>query len=231
MDISEESDVCVLFDDNFKKGITGYHYINSTPVNETVWEDINSLIFSKSNIEIYSKSDGSHLSGMDIHSSFGRISNKSSKYSSNRKKFSISSYRLTTVCSEKTCGDITSIIDEINRRKNFDYYSFIIRDENHDTKMIHYDWLLIKADYPLLDPSSYIWEPTMGKKGRNKDIQVGWNTNKIDGCFMKITFSMSSQLWIEIVMTEDIKKYIVSSISIHNNPVCNYIDIVDKLNI
>jgi hypothetical protein len=77
MDISEESDVCVLFGDNFKKGITGYHYINSTPVNETVWEDINSLIFSKSNIEIYSKSDGSHLSGMDIHSSFGRISNKS----------------------------------------------------------------------------------------------------------------------------------------------------------
>jgi hypothetical protein len=97
--------------------------------------------------------------------------------------------------------------------------------------MIHYDWLLIKSDYPLFDPSSYIWEPTIGKKGRNKDVQVGWNTNKIDGCSMKITFSMSSQLWIEIEMTEDIKKYIISSISICNNPVYNYIDIVDKLNI
>jgi len=229
--ISDDCEEYSLFDINFNKSVTGYHYINSTPINETVWEDINSLIFSKSNIEIHSKSDGSHSSGMDIHSSFGKISNKSSKYSSHRKKFSVSSYRLTTVCSEKTCGDITTILDEINRRKNFDYYSILIRDENTVTKMIHYDWLLIKSDYPLLDPSSYIWEPTIGKKGKNKDVQVGWNTNKIDGCSMKITFSMSSQLWIEIEMTEDIKKYIISSISIHNNPVYNYIDIVDKLNI
>jgi hypothetical protein len=229
--ISDDCDEYSLFDFNFKKSVTGYHYINSTPINETVWEDINSLIFSKSNIEIHSKSDGSHSSGMDIHSSFGRISNKSSKYSSHRKKFSVSSYRLTTVCSEKTCGDITTILDEINRRKNFDYYSIIIRDENVVTKMIHYDWLLIKSDYPLLDPSSYKWEPTIGKKGKNKDVQVGWNTNKIDGCSMRITFSMSSQLWIEIEMIEDIKKYIISSISICNNPVYNYIDIVDKLNI
>jgi hypothetical protein len=229
--ISDDCEEYSLFDINFKKSVTGYHYINSTPINETVWEDINSLIFSKSNIEIHSKSDGSHSSGMDIHSSFGRISNKSSKYSSHRKKFSVSSYRLTTVCSEKTCGDITTILDEINRRKNFDYYSILIRDENTVTKMIHYDWLLIKSDYPLLDPSLYIWEPTIGKKGKNKDVQVGWNTNKIEGCSMRITFSMSSQLWIEIEMTEDIKKYIISSISIHNNPVYNYIDIVDKLNI
>jgi len=229
--ISDDCEEYSLFDINFNKSVTGYHYINSTPINETVWEDINSLIFSKSNIEIHSKSDGSHSSGMDIHSSFGKISNKSSKYSSHRKKFSVSSYRLTTVCSEKTCGDIITILDEINRRKNFDYYSILIRDENTVTKMIHYDWLLIKSDYPLLDPSSYKWEPTIGKKGKNKDVQVGWNTNKIEGCSMRITFSMSSQLWIEIEMTEDIKKYIISSISIHNNPVYNYIDIVDKLNI
>ena len=204
--VSDDCHERVMFDINFKKSITGYHYINSTPVNETVWEDINSLIFLKSNIEIHSKSDGSHSSGMDIHSSFGRISNKSSKYSSNKRKFSISSYRLTTVCSEKTCGDISSIIDEINKRKNFDYYSFIIRDENPHTNIIHYDWLLLNSNYPLLDPASYSWEPTIGKRGKNKDVQVGWNTNKIDGCSMKITFSMSSQLWIEIEMSEDIKK-------------------------
>jgi hypothetical protein len=220
-----------LLDTNFKKSITGYHFINSSPVNETVWEDINSLIFSKSNIEIYSKSDGGHSPGMDIDSSIGRISNKSSKYSSNKSKFSMSSYRLTTVCSEKTCGDISSIIDEINKRKNFDYYSFIIRDENSRTNIIHYDWLLINSNYPMLDPSSYTWVPTIGKRGKNKDVQVGWNTNKINGCSMKITFSMSSQLWVEIEMTEDIKKYIISSISIHNSPIYNYIDIVDKLTI
>lgn len=228
------SDDCGEYEElvnNFKKSITGYHSMNSSPVNETIWEDINSLIFLKSNIEIYSKSDGSHSSGMDINSSFGRISNKSSKYSSNRRKFSISSYRLTTVCSEKTCGDISSIIEEINKRKNFNYYSFIIREEDSRTNTIHYDWLLIDSTYPLLDPSSYIWEPTIGKKGKNEGVQVGWNTNKIDGCSMKITFSMSSQLWIEIAMTSDIKKYIISSISIHNTPVYNYIDIVDKLNI
>jgi hypothetical protein len=78
--ISDDCDEYSLFDFNFKKSVTGYHYINSTPINETVWEDINSLIFSKSNIEIHSKSDGSH-------SSFGRISNKSSKYSSHKKSF------------------------------------------------------------------------------------------------------------------------------------------------
>ena len=164
-DITEVYDEHILFDINFKKAVTGYHYINSNPINETTWEDLNSLIFLKSNIEIYSKSDGSHLSGMDIHSSFGRISNKSSKYSCNKRKFYISSYRLTTVCSEKMCGDISCIIDEINKRKNFDYYSFIIRDENCDNKIIHYDWLMIKAEHYLLDPSSYTWEPTIGKRG------------------------------------------------------------------
>jgi hypothetical protein len=49
-------------DDNFKKCVFGYHLINSSPINETVWEDINSLVFSSSGIEVYKKSDGSHLS-------------------------------------------------------------------------------------------------------------------------------------------------------------------------
>jgi Ser-tRNA(Ala) deacylase AlaX len=66
---------------------------------------------------------------MDINCSLGRISNKSAKYSNNKKSIDISSYRLTTVCSEKKCGTPTEIIEEINKRKNFDYYSFIVRDE------------------------------------------------------------------------------------------------------
>lgn len=230
--IKNISDICEnpeLIDINFKKCIKGYHLINSSPINETIWEDINSIIFSSLGIEIYSKSDGSHSSGMDINCSLGKISNKSSKYSNNRKGIDISSYRLTTVCSEKKCGTPTEIIEEINKRKNFDYYSFIIRDET-DTENISYDWLLIPSNNIVLDPSSYIWEPTMGKRGKNKDTQVGWKTNEINGCKMSITFSMSSQLWIHIQMTQEIKKYIIATAIVENKPKCNYIDLLDKFN-
>jgi hypothetical protein len=218
-----------LIDTNFKKCVKGYHLINSSYINETIWEEINAIVFSSLGIEIYSKSDGSHSSGMDINSSVGRISNKSAKYSNNKKSIDISSYRLTTVCSEKQCGTPTEIIEEINKRKNFDYYSFIVRDES-DNESISYDWLLIPSSFLVLDPSSYTWEPTIGKRGKNKDTQVGWNTNEINGCKMSITFSMSSQLWIHIEMTEEIKKFIIASASVEKKPKYNYIDLVDKLN-
>ena len=227
------ADVCEnpqLIDINFKKCVKGYHLINSSSINETIWEDINAMVFSSCGIEMYSKSDGSHLSGMDINCSLGRISNKSAKYSNNKKSIDISSYRLTTVCSEKICGTPEEIIEEINKRKNFDYYSFIVRDES-DTENISYDWLLIPSNYIILDPSSYIWEPTFGKRGKNKDAQVGWKTNEINGCKMTITFSMSSQLWIHIEMTEDIKKFIIASAVVKNRPKYNYIDLLDKLDI
>jgi hypothetical protein len=225
-------DICEnieLIDTNFKKCVKGYHLINSSIINETIWEDINAVIFSSLGIEIYSKSDGSHSSGMDINCALGRISNKSAKYFNNKKSIDISSYRLTTVCSEKHCGTPPEIIEEINKRKNFDYYSFIIRDENLESDIISYDWLLIPGNYITLNPSSYIWEPTIGKRGKNKDMQVGWHTNEINGCKMSITFSMSSQLWIHIEMTEDIKKFIIASAEVKNKPIYNYIDILDKL--
>jgi hypothetical protein len=219
-----------LIDINFKKCVEGYHLINSSPINETIWEDINAIVFSCSGIDIYSKSDGSHSSGMDINCSLGRISNKSAKYSNNKKSIDISSYRLTTVCSEKKCGTPTDIIEEINKRKNFDYYSFIVRDEVISSGNIMYDWIFIPSNYIVLDPSSYIWEPTIGKRGKNKDTQVGWNTNEINGCKMSITFSMSSQLWIHIEMTEEIKKFIIANAIVENKPKYNYIDLLDKLN-
>ena len=230
--IKKIEDVCEnidLIDINFKKCVNGYHLINSSPINETIWEDLNSIIFSSLGIEVYSKSDGSHSSGMDIHCSLGRISNKSAKYSNNKKSIDISSYRLTTVCSEKNCGTPIEIIQEINKRKNFEYYSFIVRDEASSNENISYDWLLIPNNYIVLDPSSYTWEPTIGKRGKNKDEQVGWNTNEINGCKMSITFSMSSQLWIHIEMTNDIKKFIVASAEVSNKPIYNYIQLLDKL--
>ena len=167
---------------------------------------------------------------MDINCSLGRISNKSAKYSNGKKSIDISSYRLTTVCSDKKCGTPKEIIEEINKRKNFDYYSFIVRDETDNTH-ISYEWILIKSNYFVLDPSSYIWEPTIGKRGKNKDSQVGWNTNEINGCKMSVTFSMSSQLWIHIEMREEIKKFIVATAIVENKPKYNYIDLLDKLNI
>jgi len=47
---------------NFEKCIKGWHLINSSVINETIWEDINVIIFNSIGIKIYSKSDGSHLS-------------------------------------------------------------------------------------------------------------------------------------------------------------------------
>ena len=228
-EVKQINDICEYIeqiDINFKKCVKGYHLINSSSINETIWEDINAIIFSSSGIDIYSKSDGSHSSGMDINCSLGRISNKSAKYANNKKSIDISSYRLTTVCSEKKCGTPAEIIEEINKRKNFDYYSFIVRDET-DNENISYDWLLIPSNYLVLDPSSYTWEPTIGKRGKNKDTQVGWNTNVINGCKMSITFSMSSQLWIHIEMTEEIKKFIVASAIVENKPKYNYINLLD----
>ena len=212
---------------NFNKCINGFHLINSCSINEKIWEDLNSLIFTKSGIEVISKSDGNHLSGMDIQSSLGRISNKSSKYSSKRKSIDISSYRLTTLCNPKRVGTINEIVKEINERKNVDYYSIIAREEMEGKN--HYDWLFIPSDYYLLDPASYKWSPMIGKKGKNKDLQLGWNTNEINGCKMCIKFSMSSQLWIYLKMSKELRQFIIASSEVNTQPKYNYIDLLDKL--
>ena len=40
---------------------------------------------------------------------------------------------------------------------------------------------------------------------------------------------MSSQLWIHIEMTEDIKKFILASATAENKPKFNYIELLDRL--
>jgi len=218
-------------DKNFEKCVQGYHLFMSLPIKETIWEDINANIFSASGIDVYSKSDGSHSSGMDIECTVGRISNKSVKYSKNKTKqsFDISSYRLSSICSDKSCGNSEDIINEINKRKNFDYYSIIARDDEPSNEIIHYDWLLIPSNYYILNPSSYTWEPLLGKQGKNKNTQIGWKTNTIEGCSMKVTFGMSSQLWIHVEMTEELKNFIVASTKVLNKPKYSFINIQDKL--
>ncbi len=128
--IIEEDDVPVItvstvidkeqFSDNFMKCVTGYHFINTEPINETVWEAINSQVLELSGCSVQHTSSGSHSSGRDIICGLGGLSNKSAKYAKKGTEFAISSYRLTTVCSDKDCGNVESIVKEINSRKNYD---------------------------------------------------------------------------------------------------------------
>lgn len=213
------------FNLNFTKCVKGYHLINDDPIKETPWEDINAIILNASGCFIESQSNGSHKSGGDLSCSFGDLSNKSTKYDTGCKSFKISSYRLTTVCSDKNPGKIEDIINEINNRKNFKYYSIIVREERKGS--FRYDWYLIPSDFHVFDPASYTWKPKTRKKGNNKDTITGWETNDLNGSRMSITFSMSSQLWIDINITDEIKQFIVSSCHVNRGRKFNYIQLYD----
>ena len=213
------------FSDNFTKCVTGYHFINTEPVNETVWEAINCQVLELSGCPVQKTSSGSHSPGQDILCGLGGLSNKSAKYSKKRTEFAISSYRLTTVCSDKDCGNVESIVQEINSRKNYDYYSFIVRDEKEEE--IYYDWYLIPADYPALSPGSYTWEPMYGQRGKKTGDQIGWKTNEINGSKMSVTFSMSSQLWLTVSVTEELKSFIVGSCSVSKKTKLNYLQVYE----
>lgn len=210
-----------LIRENFAKCVAGYHKLNASPINETVWEELNALIFRKSGIDILEQSDGGHAPGMDLLTGIGGLSNKSAKYS--KTSFDMSSYRLTTVCSATNPGIPAAIIEEIQRRKNFEFYSILVRLESGD-KEVEYDWILCPADHKAFHPASYEWTPTLGKMGKNKDSQVGWHTNVIDGCKMSITFSMSSQLWIHVDAAA-VKQLVIASSKATCKPSLNYIDL------
>lgn len=213
--------------DNFTKCVTGYHYINDDPIKETPWENINSDVLSESGFGVNSQSNGSHKPGADLSCSLGAFSNKSTQYEPDNKSFKVSSYRLTGVCSDKTPGSITEIIAEIERRKNFDFYSIIARHEK--ATEITYDWWLIPSDYPQFNPSAYTWTPKVGKQGKNKGSITGWETNSIDGSRMSITFSMSSQLWLDIVITDEMKQFVIASRTVNKGRKLNYIQLYNTL--
>ena len=199
-----------ILNENFNLCVLGYNLVNSEPIKESVWESINTQIFIESGIQVETQSNGSHSPGSDITCSIGNISNKSAKYEMNTiNSFSISSYRLTSICSADNCGDIEQIKEEIHKRKNFQYYSIIVREEQDTT--FRYDWYLIPSEYPGFNPFSYTWIPVIGKRGKNKEKQVGWKTeDKINGCSMIIQFSMSSQLWIHVEVTEELSQFIIA---------------------
>jgi len=212
---------------NFQKCIQGYHMLNTAPISQAVWENINVQIYSRSGVEVFSQADGSHSSGMDINCSLGRISNKTAKYSN--KTFDISSYRLTTACSESACGTADEIVAAINAKKNFDLYSFLVRDEDSPDQ-IRYDWYSIPSDHPAFNPAAYEWKPKIGKRGKKIETQVGWTTDPLPGgSSMGITFSMSSQLWIHKLNSDELSEFLVASCTVGRTAKYNYIDLVDLL--
>jgi hypothetical protein len=218
----------VSLGENFKKCVQGYHLINSEPLKEAVWEAVNAQVFVASGISVESKSSGSHSPGSDITCAIGNISNKSAKYDGKKQEsFSVSSYRLTAVCSGTNCGTPAAIIAEIEKRKNFQYYSIIVREELEST--YNYHWYLIPSDHPSLSPHTYEWVPMIGKRGVNKGKQVGWETNTVNGSNMSVSFSMSSQLWINVAVTEELKQYIVGTVTTTQKQTFDYLQLFDIL--
>jgi len=213
---------------NFSRCIQGYHLINADPAKESIWESLNAQIFSASGCPVQSKSSGSHAPGSDITCAIGNISNKSAKYEPGNGAFSVSSYRLTATCSSSSFGTIPEIFAEISSRKNFQYYSIIVREETGEK--FRYDWYLIPSDYPQFNPEAYAWSPMMGQRGKNKDKQIGWKTNEINGSSMSITFSMSSQLWMYMNVTEEMRQFIIGTATASREQRFNYLELYEMLN-
>ena len=190
----------------FTSVIKGYHMINTTPIKESVWEEINCEIVKHACV-VADQANGNHKSGKDNRFDNINISNKSSKQEGNTIR--ISSYRLSSVCSDKHNGNAQDIINEIEKRdSSFDYYSILIRDEKTNSKII-YKWYIIPKDCNVFKINCLTHKH--GKRGKKKGEIIGWESYGCD-----ITFSMSSQLWYRFHM-DDIEKYKVCETEIDNN--------------
>lgn len=211
---SNESNIFYQFKNNdalkkkFKETILGYSLINKAPIKESVWEEINTSIVE----DLYHVSDsanGNHTSGKDNKYKDWNISQKTIKISSNN-QINLSSYRLTSVCSDRNYGEKKSIKKEIEKRdSSFDFYSILLRKERDNT--FEYIWLIVPKDYYIFKINDSLMEYKIGKIGKKKNKTVGWQSLNFD-----ITFSMSSQLWYHF-RYEDIKKYIINTITIDNS--------------
>lgn len=205
--------------DRFVKTVHGYHLINKNAIKEAVWEEINCDVVEKV-CKVSDEANGNHLSGKDNKFDNFNISNKTAKTDGNN--ISISSYRLTSVCSNKSTGEAKDIIKEIERRdSSFDYYSILVRNEMNNK--IEYDWYMIPKDYYLFKVKTLV--PLLGKKGKKKDEMVGWKSDYCD-----ITFSMSSQLWYKFNI-KDIVQFKICSTGVDNKKSkINYAHIFDSFN-
>ena len=57
---------------------------------------------------------------------------------------------------------------------------------------------------------------------------MGWETDNMDGSSMSITFSMSSQLWIDVHLTPDMNTFIIGSSRVTKGSSLNYIQLYKK---
>ena len=197
----------------FETELRGYHYICDQPVKEAVWEEVN-----KNSVggvcDVTGQANGGHKSGVDMYFDKCGISNKTAKISPTGAT-SISSFRLTTVCSDKMPGCPEDIIAEIEKREeSYEYYSVLFRKE--DTDKVTYHWCVIPKHFFVFNihnPESF--QPKVGVRGKNKDKQVGW-TSKQTGdkyCRFEISFAMSSQLWYHFKFA-DVEKYTIHTVTV-----------------
>lgn len=203
----------------FTSVLKGYHMLNKTPIAGAVWEELNCDIVSDV-CTISDEANGNHLSGKDNRFDNFNISNKTSKTDKND-IISISSYRLTSVCSDKSPGDEREIIQEIEKRdSSFEYYSIL--NCKRDGEKLLYEWYMIPKDYYLFKMKTL--KHKIGQQGKKKGTIVGWSSDYCD-----ILFSMSSQLWYKF-MVKDIKKYRICSVEIDNSkPKLSYSQIYSLL--
>jgi len=198
--------------DAFKSELEGYHLINSAPVKESVWETIAVKVACKMCV-VTEEAAGNHVSGKDMSLDSVGMSMKSIKITNATINFS--SYRLTTVCSDKTPGDPVEILNEIRKRDaSFEYYALLVRREyKSDThsSMIDYEMYIIPKTADIFKVDETDFAPTIGQRGKKKGTQLGWNAKNLS-----IVFSMSSQLWIQF-KREDIIPYLVCSTTINNS--------------
>ena len=213
---------CDAITSAFNSEIRGYHSINRTPIKESVWEDFNYNIVSKV-CDVTNEANGNHLSGADMCFNGQGISMKSAKIEKDN-SINISSYRLTKVCSDRKPGNIDDIIDEINNRdQSYNYYSILFRKENNG--IIKYYWCIIDKTCSIFKMNKENIIAKIGKRGRNKDQQVGWSSTNF-----AISFSMSSQLWYNLKI-EDIYDYIIAEIEIDTTTTkISYSDVFELIN-
>ena len=210
----------------FRRFIGGYHCVSDEPIKEAVWEAINRDILAAAGVAVTRTASGSHQSGADIHCALGALSNKTCIRNPSG-GFNMSSYRLTTVCSDANPGTAAAVCEEINRRKNFQHYSILLRSEPAAGHM-EYAWYLVPADFPALNPVTYTWGPKVGKQGKKKGSVVGWTTEERDGSSMDVTFSMSSQLWIRVAGTPELEAYRVAGTTVALGRTMDYGAIFDS---
>lgn len=201
---------------NFIKAISGYHSINDHPIRGLNWESIHKQI-----IQTSSNKDN------NLSELFEKVQCHSSIYDKNSNLFRVSSHHLHSTCSLKCPGNIPTIVDDIHSRNDIDFHSILVRNWKDNT--MRYDWYLFPNYYQAFNPYIYNWSPKIATKGKHKHSYIGWKTNVVNGSSMSIFFNMSSQLWINIAITDECKKYKVASTIVNKYNKYNYIELHNNL--